>query len=294
MTLSKKKQFLCLLFVLMALHICTIPVVKAKTYQDPIVQMSQAAKNGQITAQVELATAYEHGEGITKDTSKAIFWYCKAALKGSTDAQRNLAWMFLNARGVEQDEALAVRWFNRAAKSGDAYAKKILAQLDQSLQTNKTICIKLPTAYWETKKCTRHCQKTVQLVKEIAPAYNIDTRLVLALIQQESNFKSTALSHKGAMGLMQLMPQTAKRFHVKKVWDPKQNIQGGIRYLSWLLKQYKGDVRLSLAAYNAGEKAVERYKGVPPYKETQNYVRRIIKIYGQNYHPFEKNISMLK
>lgn len=251
------------------------------------------AQQGDLKSQVELATAYEHGEGITKDPQKAIQWYCKAAVKGSSDAQTNLAWMFLNARGIDKDEALAVRWFKAAAKSGDKYSQQMLSRLDENLQTQKTVCIVLPTPYWETKKCSKSCRKVVKIVTEIAPGYNIEPRLVLALIQQESNFKSKALSHKGAMGLMQLIPETAKRFGVKNAWDEKQNITGGTRYLAWLLKEYQGNVAFALAGYNAGENAVARYHGIPPYKETQNYVKRIMKVYGKTHHPYEKHLTMI-
>jgi len=250
------------------------------------------ALQGNLDAQVELASAYEHGEGIAKDPEKAIQWYCKAAVKGSSDAQTNLAWMFLNARGVEKNEAIAVRWFKAAAKSGDQYAQQMLPRLDESLQTSQTICVVLPTPYWETKKCSKSCREIVKVVNDIAPGYNIEPRLILAVIQQESNFKSKALSHKGAMGLMQLIPATAKRFGVKNTWDEKQNITGGTRYLAWLLKKYQGNVAFALAGYNAGENAVKRYNGIPPYKETQKYVKRIMKVYGKTHHPYEKHITM--
>ncbi|MCW8930548.1 MAG: transglycosylase SLT domain-containing protein [Gammaproteobacteria bacterium] len=263
------------------------------SYENPIEKLTHQAEQGSLTAQVELATAYEHGEGISKNPEKAVQWYCEAALKGSTEAQRNLAWMFLNARGIEKNEALAVRWFKAAAKSGDEYSNQILSRLDKNLQTRKTICIARPTPYWKTKKCSKSCKNTVKIVHTIAPGFNIEPQLVLALIKQESNFKTNARSHKGAIGLMQLMPDTAKRFGVKEIWDPRQNIKGGIRYLSWLLKRYQGDVALALAGYNAGENAVTRYNGIPPYKETQNYVKRIMKVYGKTHHPYEKNITMI-
>ncbi len=259
---------------------------------NPITEITHQAQQGNLAAQVKLATAYEHGEGVAKNPDKAVGWYCKAAIKGATDAQRSLAWMFLNARGIEKDEALAVRWFKAAAKSGDKYSLQMLSRLDKNLKTKKRICVALPTPYWESRKCSKSCKKVVKVVNDIAPGYNVEPRLVLALIQQESNFKVKARSHKGAIGLMQLMPATAKRFGVKNAWAPEQNIKGGVRYLVWLLKQYQGNVALTLAGYNAGEKAVERYKGIPPYKETQRYVKRIMKIYGKTHHPYEKNITM--
>jgi len=282
-----------LLIAFSILLVSSISLVHASPVFSPDIDKTKLqALQGNLSAQVELATAYEHGEGIAKDPEKAIQWYCKAAVKGSSDAQTNLAWMFLNARGVEKNEALAVRWFKAAAKSGDQYAQQMLSRLDENLQTSQTICVVLPTPYWETRKCSKSCREVVKIVNEVAPGYNMEPRLILALIQQESNFKSKALSHKGAMGLMQLIPATAKRFGVKNAWDIKQNISGGTRYLAWLLKEYQGNVAFALAGYNAGENAVKRYNGIPPYKETQKYVKRIMKVYGKTYHPYEKHITM--
>lgn len=106
--------------------------------------------------------------------------------------------------------------------------------------------------------------------------YNIDPLLVYATMSQESSFKPMAMSYKGARGLMQLMPATAARFGVTNIFDPKQNIEGGVKYLRWLLDTFNGDVRLALAGYNAGEGAVMKYGfRIPPYAETQNYVARI-------------------
>jgi len=106
--------------------------------------------------------------------------------------------------------------------------------------------------------------------------YNIDPLLIYAQMHQESSFKLKATSYKGASGLMQLMPATARRFGVTNIYDPKQNIEGGVKYMRWLLDTFGGDVVLALAGYNAGEGAVWKYGNqVPPYRETQEYVRRI-------------------
>lgn len=110
--------------------------------------------------------------------------------------------------------------------------------------------------------------------------YNIDPLLIYAQMHQESAFKKRARSYKGASGLMQLMPATARRFGVTKIYDPKQNINAGVRYMRWLLNKFNGDVVLALAGYNAGEGAVMKYGyNVPPYRETREYVRRITKRY---------------
>ena len=93
------------------------------------------------------------------------------------------------------------------------------------------------------------------------------------------------------MGLMQLIPETAERFNVRNAYDATQNIKGGLSYLRWLLSYYRGDVTLAVAAYNAGEKAVDRYKGVPPYVETRQYVKRVMELYERTTHPFDEKIT---
>ena len=117
-------------------------------------------------------------------------------------------------------------------------------------------------------------------ILESGRRHSVDPLLLYSIMHQESTFKPRAMSYKGARGLMQLMPGTAVRFGVTSIWDPKQNIEGGTRYMRFLLDKFDGDVRLALAGYNAGEGAVMKYGyRVPPYNETQEYVRRITKRY---------------
>ena len=113
----------------------------------------------------------------------------------------------------------------------------------------------------------------------------VDPRFIHAVIKQESKYDPKAVSYVGAEGLMQMMPATAKRFGLKDPFDAKANVEAGTKYLKWLLKRFDGDVSLVLAGYNAGEGSVDKYKGVPPYGETQNYVKKIVKTYGKTYHP---------
>lgn len=113
----------------------------------------------------------------------------------------------------------------------------------------------------------------------------VDPRFIHAVIKQESRYKNEAVSHAGAQGLMQLMPATAKRFGNKDPHDAVSNVEAGTKYLKWLLKRFNGDVTLALAGYNAGEGAVAKYNGVPPYNETQNYVKKIVANYGKTFHP---------
>jgi hypothetical protein len=116
-------------------------------------------------------------------------------------------------------------------------------------------------------------------IAQAAARHNVDPNLVRAVVKVESNFNPNAVSRKGAMGLMQLMPSTARSLNVKNPFDPEQNIDAGVRHLKKLLENYGGDVKLTLAAYNAGAGAVARSSGVPHYAETQNYVRRIENLY---------------
>lgn len=119
------------------------------------------------------------------------------------------------------------------------------------------------------------------LIVEASLIHRIDPLLIYAQMHQESSFKISATSHKGASGLMQLMPATARRFGVTKIYDPKQNIHAGVRYMRWLLDTFDQDVVLALAGYNAGEGAVMKYgRNIPPYRETQEYVRRITSRYN--------------
>lgn len=129
------------------------------------------------------------------------------------------------------------------------------------------------------------------LVHDLARPYQVDPALVIAVMQQESGFNTAALSRKKAQGLMQLMPQTALRFGVRHPFEAKDNIRGGIAYLHWLLRHFNGNVALVLAGYNAGEQAVERYQGIPPYAETQHYVRAIMANYPSSHHPIPPPVS---
>jgi soluble lytic murein transglycosylase-like protein len=123
------------------------------------------------------------------------------------------------------------------------------------------------------------------LVDTIATTHGVDPALVRAVMKTESNFNRYAVSPKGALGLMQLIPTTGRRYGVRDFFDPKQNVEGGVRYLKFLLEKFKGNLDLSLAAYNAGENLVERLGRIPPIPETTNYVRKIRAIYKKSPAP---------
>jgi len=119
------------------------------------------------------------------------------------------------------------------------------------------------------------------LIQKASDKYKVDYSLVKAVIKAESNFNHKAVSPKGAQGLMQLMPKTASTLQVKDSFEPESNIEGGVKYLRYLMNVYNGHLQLALAAYNAGEKAVAKYGGIPPYAETQGYVKRVMSLYKQ-------------
>ncbi len=152
-------------------------------------------------------------------------------------------------------------------------AKSAAAEVDQYLG-------QLPNAQNSTPR-TGFTQREIDAAIDKAAAnHNVDANLVRALVKVESNFNPNAVSRKGAMGLMQLMPQTARQLKVNNPFNPEENIDAGVRHLKRLLESYGGNVPLSLAAYNAGAGAVARSAGIPRYAETQNYVRRITRLYG--------------
>jgi soluble lytic murein transglycosylase-like protein len=122
------------------------------------------------------------------------------------------------------------------------------------------------------------------LISEFSKKYQVDFALIKAMIRAESGFNPTAVSRKGAKGLMQLMPETASRLNVSNIFNPRENIEGGVRYFKYLLSLFDNDIRLSLAAYNAGENLVGALRSIPPYRETVDYVRKVLSYY-QSYSP---------
>jgi soluble lytic murein transglycosylase-like protein len=119
-----------------------------------------------------------------------------------------------------------------------------------------------------------------KIIFSASSLYEVDPALIKAIIMAESGFNPKAVSHRGAKGLMQLMPATARSLGVEDIFDPEHNIRGGVQYFKSLLKRYKGNVRLSLAAYNAGIRKVREYKGIPPFKATKSYIEKVLKYYS--------------
>lgn len=226
------------------------------------------------TKLAEWGRKYELGQGVRSNMNRAIRLYCKAARKGNATAQYRLGWIYSNGHGVERDDGIAVAWFRKAARQNHPQSRNML-KLVRAKKKKRASC---PLSGRSSPPGSRpHPAKpeVMRLVQDLAPEYGVNPELVLAVIEVESNYDPKALSPKNAQGLMQLIPETAKRFGVADVWDPKQNLRGGVAYLRWLLDHFNGDIRLALAGYNAGEASVVRYRGVPPFDETKAYVRLI-------------------
>lgn len=255
---------------------------------------TSADRERAIAIRIE-AKALEHGDGSPRDPGKAAELYCEAARLGDTEAQYNLGWMLAMGRGIPRDDPTAAYFFTLAAKQGDRLAERMLRQVGDP--TEKVPACMNPEPPFDrdgqdiiAKALPEH-RKVMDLVQRLAPQYGIYPRLAMAIIRAESNFNPSAVSPKNAQGLMQLIPETAERFNVRKPFDPEQNIRGGLSYLRWLLAYFEGNIALVAAAYNAGEGAVNRYAGIPPYAETQGYVKRIREVFQREAHPFDANIT---
>lgn len=271
----------------------------AAEWQVRLAALEAAAGQNDPHAQTELAARYENAEGAPKDLEAANRLYCRAAKQGYAEAQFKLGWMYANGRGVARDDGVAAALFRVAADQGHQHAARLLSFVREQPNTQMPSCLlpdPLPTPpvqsalREEMGPADGGGSEIERLVRSLAPQYAVDPKLVLAVISVESAFNPAAVSPKNAQGLMQLIPETAARFGVKKVFNPAENIKGGLAYLRWLLAFFKGDVTLVLAAYNAGERAVEKYRGIPPYAETRNYVKKITGIYKNTSHPYEADV----
>lgn len=255
------------------------------------------------------ATAYEHGDGVPRDAVLAAQLYCRAARYGDAEAQYALAWMLTNERGIARDEATAAHLFAAAAEQGHEQARNMAERMgtplgppppclhppDSDPMPVAHSTLKTPNAIGapEPPPPAGAPEVIVKYVRLTAPEFKLSPSLVLAVMARESGFDPLAVSPKNAQGLMQLLPATGVRFGVRKLTDPVQNIRAGMAYLRWLLAYFQGDLTLALAGYNAGEGAVDRYRGVPPYAETRAYVWNIVaSLQGRMLHPYDPAVTL--
>ena len=242
------------------------------------------------------------------DHARAQNFYCEAARGGYPDAMIRLGWIHEEGKGVPRNHDIAATLFQRAALFGSDLGRDLSSRykatrealpaclkgsiVEKGTPERAASATELAAFGQQTARSTNPVvgaarAKIVKHVVAEARKYKLDPRLVLAVMSAESAFNPNARSERNAFGLMQIIPETAERFGVTDILDPIQNIRGGMAYLRWLLNYFQGDVSLVLAAYNAGEGAVDRHNGVPPFAETLAYVQRIRAAYPFDYHPYD-------
>ncbi len=286
-----------------SMFICTLSAAASRP------EPPAAAEEGQeLDALMRKAAGYETSADNPEDYWQAAALYCEASRLGNIEAQYRLGMLYAFGEGVPENKAYAASLFSMASNQGHAKAYDMLETVNYT-SSELPACVTseappekphhlVSTGAEHTVLIDRYLESVprnklwiIDLANKMSGWYGIDPKFVLSIITVESNFGIKAQSPKKAMGLMQLIPATAERFNVKNAFDASQNIKGGIRYLRWLLSYYRGNVELVAAAYNAGEKAVDRYLGIPPYPETREYVKRLKTLYRRSRHPYDEKIT---
>lgn len=237
-----------------------------------------------IKALLEEAWSVEKLARHPQDEKLAIALYCEAARFGNPEAHYRAGLLYLNGSGNVRNRVMAKSFLYNAMSLGHHTAPLLLPELrDTRIEVPE--CLNQPEAYRTLERFdfTHHLnqlpqekRKIAALVAKLAPTYGIDPDLAVAVASVESHFDAKAQSPRNAQGVMQLIPETAERFGVRNPWNPEENIRGGLSYLRWLMRRFDGNREKVVAAYNAGEGAVDRYKGIPPYYETRSYVFRVL------------------
>lgn len=246
----------------------------------------------QVRALLEQGWAVENGQGARRNLVLAAALYRQAGLLGSGEGFYRAALVYLPDRQVVTHGSVAACYLAAASQLGHRRAAEILERSAEHFPDGVRCDDDLaqPSVFAEfdllrfVDSLPKGRRAIVALIRRLAPSYTVDIRLALAMASVESNFNAAAVSPKSAMGVMQLIPATAERFGVANPFNAEQNIRGGLAYLRWLKKYYKGDVVRMVAAYNAGEGAVDAYGGIPPYAETQAYVVRVLHFSGLGLH----------
>jgi hypothetical protein len=237
-----------------------------------------------LQALLEQAWAAEAGRGQFRNEPLAAALYCEAGRLGSMEGYYRVGLIYFSHNEFLHNPEIAARFFSTASRLGHHDAGKLL-EVTGPPSDMALPCISIEEAGGfdldsYVTELPRHKRRIAELIRKLAPRYSVDVRLALAVAGVESNFNGSARSPKNAQGVMQLIPETATRFNVRDPFNPEQNIRGGLAYLRWLDKYFAGDLVRVIAAYNAGENAVVRYGGIPPYEETQAYVMRVLQYSG--------------
>ena len=231
--------------------------------------------------------AAERGIGIRQSPGLAIELYCDAGSMGSSEGFFRIGRLLLKGPPKRRNPSLANAYLALAARLGHQKASMLHDPLVKNANID-LICSNLHGQAGQSKfdlegyiaGLSPARRNLAALIRKMAPHFGVDTRLALAIALAESNLDANAVSPKNAQGVMQLIPDTQERFGVVKPFDPEQNIKGGLAYLKWLQNRFGGNLKLVAAAYNAGEGNVDRYGGIPPFPETQHYVRRVLNFSG--------------
>ncbi|OAI06939.1 lytic transglycosylase [Methylomonas methanica] len=255
------------------------------------VHAAQFLEAPRVQAALEQGLAAERGKGVGRNPWLAIRLYCDAATMGSPEGFMRIGRVLAISPGLPRKPELANAYLAMAASLGSEDALRYYDARHGNAELQGDCDALTGTGYTESGEAAFNMaaylskqpieqQRIARLIHKLAPKYQVDASFVLAIALAESNLNPVAVSPKNAQGVMQLIPATQERFGVRQPFDPERNIMGAMAYIRWLERRFAGDWRLVAAAYNAGEGAVDRHAGIPPYAETQQYVRRVMRFAG--------------
>lgn len=256
----------------------------------------QTAQGRDFRQAPKAMTALRQGQAAqhSGNLQKAIALYCVAASTGNPEGYFRIGRLLATGPASVRSAKMANSYLAMAIRLGNQQASRYYNprvgnapmgdQCGVGMRGGQGSYFALPSTPFNVEaylaRQSPGKQKLATMLRHAAKRHQVDVRLVLAIAIAESNLESRAVSAKNAQGVMQLIPETQQRFGVTQPFDPAQNIKGGVSYLKWLDRHFDGDWVLISAAYNAGEKAVERYGGIPPYDETREYVKRVLYFAG--------------
>ena len=246
-------------------------------------QAQEFVEAPRVVAALAQGQAAERGKGVRKSLALATEFYCDAATMGSSEGFFRIGRMLLKVPKKQGNVALANAYLALASRLGHREASMLHDPRVENARIDEICPNHLGENGAESFDVDGYIaalaparRAIAAMIRKNASRYGVDVRLALGIALAESNLDTSAVSPKKAQGVMQLIPETQERFGVTKPFDPEQNIKGGLSYLRWLQNRYPGNAKLVIAAYNAGEGNVDRYGGIPPFPETQQYVRRVL------------------
>lgn len=267
-----------------AICLSLVTVSPARADADASIRdLAKRAAMGQTDARFELGRRFKRGINVPVDPHAAVEHFCTAARNGHADAAYTLGRMYLTGGlALPSDAGQAAAWFKLAADAGHPSARAELGKLPRG-RAAKPACSGRELVESEH----RAPRNLVNMIRRMAPGFGLDPDFVLAVVAVESAFRIDAISPMQARGLMQLTDATSEWLGVRDPMDAEQNLRGGMKFLADLINRYEGDLRLVLAAYNAGPGAVQKYDGVPPFAETKAYIKKVRRYFPRDRHPVQ-------